>query len=473
MTDVPSPNIGPPFKRTQIRLHNPFRRLLRAFKASLRTEKQLRDFVQGTMSLFWQRQSMYVSAGLLAGYYYDVRMAILCVMLCQVTEMVDVFISVRLLRWDRIPKRKLQDYHLLLLVSSVASAFAVAFFAFSIARMEGPTIHFAPMFFLFAAGLFAAVNNHQLPFVLYARILIYGFVFLSIPILDLVATQAPFHSELWMQFLTILFVLYFVIDCSRIFLQMYQRNLDQLEDLRAERDRAHAALEVKSQFVSTVSHELRTPLTSIQGTLDMLQSGVFDDQAERRTKLVKLAHKNSKRLTDLINDILDVQKLESGQMGFDMKPLRYLDCLKDSIIAVSGMADSKQVDLVAGTLDADLYIEGDHSRLVQVITNVLSNAVKFSDGAERVEISLMTHGDQARLSIRDFGIGIPDNAHATVFGRFNQIDSSDHRRFEGTGLGMNISHDIIKAHDGQLHYESVLGEGTDFYIDIPLSSTID
>lgn len=469
MADIPSDNIGPPFKRS-IRLGaNPLTGLARRFRASLRSEKQLRDFVQGTMSLFWQRQSMYISAGLLAGYYYDLHMAILCVMLCQVTEMVDVFISVRLLRWKKIPRSKLQEYHLLLLVSSMASACAVAYFAFCIARMEGATIHFAPMFFLFAAGLFAAVNNHQLPFVLYARILIYGFVFLSIPILDLVATQAPFHSELWMQFLTILFVLYFVVDCSRIFLQMYQRNLDQLEDLRAERDRAHIALEVKSQFVSTVSHELRTPLTSIQGTLDMLQSGVFDAHVERRTKMVQLAHKNSKRLTNLINDILDVQKLESGQMGFDMQQLRYVDCLKDAIIAVSGMADSKGVDLVAGKLDADLMIEADQTRIVQVITNVLSNAVKFSDGADRVEISLTEFEGHARLSIRDFGIGIPENAQDTVFGRFNQIDNSDHRKFEGTGLGMNISHDIVKAHDGRLHYDSVIGQGTLFHVDLPLA----
>lgn len=469
MTDLPQHNIGQPFKRSALLRMNPLHQLARRFHGSLRTEKQLRDFVQGTMSLFWQRQSMYISAGLLAGYYYDVRMAILCVMLCQVTEMVDVFISVRLMRWSKIPRKKLQDFHLLLLVSSTASAFAVAFFAFSIARMEGAVIHFAPMFFLFAAGLFAAVNNHQLPFVLYARILIYGLVFLSIPILDLIATGAPFHSELWMQFLTILFVLYFVVDCSRIFLQMYQRNLDQLDDLRAERDRAHAALEVKSQFVSTVSHELRTPLTSILGTLDLLQSGVYDDHPDRQAKMVHLAHKNAKRLTDLINDILDVQKLESGQMGFDMHTLSYADCLKDAIIGVSGMADSKGVDLVPGVLDETLMVHADPSRIVQVITNVLSNAVKFSDGADRVEISLVADGQMARLSVQDFGIGIPENEQQTVFGRFNQIDSSDHRKFEGTGLGMNISYEIIEAHDGKLHYESQIGQGTRFHIDLPLA----
>lgn len=449
-------------------LHAFLIRLYRLLFFGIRSEKQLKDFVRGTIALFWQRQFMYISAGLLAGYYYDPFVALTCVALCQLTELVDVFISIRLLRWNRIPRRKMQEFHFLLLFSSTLSAIAVAYFSASIARMEGASIHFAPMFFLFAAGLFAAVNNHQLPLVLYVRLVIYGAVFLSIPIRDLLEVRPSFDHELWMQFLTIVFVLYFVVDCSRIFLKMYQKNLEQLEDLRSERDRAQAAYEVKSQFVSTVSHELRTPLTSILGTLDMLKSGAFDEEAERRTKLVKLAHRNSKRLSSLINDILDVQKLESGQMGFNFQPIRYSDCLADAVNSVSGMADKRNIRIKLGKLDHAITVRADQNRIVQVVTNVLSNAVKFSDDADKVDVELITVGSTARLIVRDYGIGIPENAQDTVFGRFLQVDGSDNRQFEGSGLGMSISHDIMQAHKGKVHYSSEYGIGTSFYIELPL-----
>lgn len=445
-----------------------FSTLRRTLLYGVRTEKQLKDFVRGTIALFWQRQFMYISAGLLAGYYYDPTTAILCVLLCEASEVIDVVLSIRVMRWNGKSRRKLQELHLLLLLSSIISAISVAYFAWSIAKMEGAAIHFAPMFFLFAAGLFAAVNNHQLPMVLYARLIIYGGVFLYIPIRDLREVRPSFDSELWMQFLTITFVLYFVVDVSRIFLKLYQQNLDQLDDLRAERDRAQSAYEVKSQFVSTVSHELRTPLTSILGTLDMLQTGVFEDQPERRQKFVKLAHSNSKRLSSLINDILDVQKLESGQVSFDFKPCKLSDCLEDAVNSVSGMADSKSVTLNIGTIAGDLTVNADHSRIVQVITNVLSNAIKFSDGAKQVDVQLASKANHACLEIRDYGIGIPENAQNTVFGRFHQVDSTDHRRFEGSGLGMNISRDIVTAHEGLLHYDSKIGEGTTFYVELPL-----
>lgn len=443
--------------------------LYRMFFFGVRSEKQLRDYVHGTIGLFWQRQFMYLSAGLLAGYYYEPKMALLCVMICEASEMVDVFISIRLLREHRMSRGRMQRYHMLLLLSSIMSACAVAFFSAAIARMEGASIHFAPMFFLFAAGLFAAVNNHQLPLVLYARLVLYGAVFLAIPIRDLLEVRPSLESELWMQFLTLVFVLYFVVDVSRYFLKLYQRNLDQLDDLRSERDRARAALEVKSQFVSTVSHELRTPLTSILGTFDMLQSGLFDEQKGRREKLLKLAHSNSKRLSSLINDILDVQKLESGQMTFDFRAIKLANCVSDSLNSVSGMADNRNVEILIRDMDPSVYVHADHNRIVQVITNVLSNAVKFSDGADHIDIHMTVKKNCARIHIQDYGIGIPDDSHHSVFGRFNQIDSSDHRRFKGTGLGMSISHDIMEAHGGKLHYDSEIGKGTTFYIDVPLA----
>lgn len=277
------------------------------------------------------------------------------------------------------------------------------------------------------------------------------------------------QSELWMQFATIVFVLFFVVDCSMIFLRLYRKGLDQLDELRLERDKARAAYEVKSQFVSTVSHELRTPLTSILGALGLMTSDIFTEAPERAEKVLNIAYKNSKRLSNLIDDLLDLQKLESGHMTYGFNPIDLSETIGEAIESIGGFAETSGIQIKADIVEESVVVMADHDRVLQVLANLLSNAVKFSNGADRVEIQLSKDHTNARISVRDFGIGIPEHSRNLVFGKFRQVDSSGHRKHRGTGLGMSITEQIMIAHGGKVDYASTLGEGTVFYLEFPLN----
>ncbi|PWE31424.1 sensor histidine kinase [Maritimibacter sp. 55A14] len=433
-----------------------------------RLERQLKDFVQGSRSLFWTRQGMYIGAGLLTAFYYDPFLAIFCVALCQLTEFLDNLVSAHVISWHGGSYRQARKFQSHLTMTSTLSAIAVALFAILVSHLEGPGSHFTPLFFLFAAGLFAAMNNHQLPKVLLARLVVYGFVFLYIPVRDLLVVRPPLDSELWLQFATVLFVLSFIVYCSMIFLKLYREGLDNLDEIRLERDRARAAYEVKSQFVSVVSHELRTPLHSILGSLSMLSNGTFDNAPDRAAKVMTIAYKNSKRLSNLINDLLDLQKIESGQMEYDFSPTRLDAVLVEAVESLGGFAAQSGIKLKVRELGDDLVALIDQDRIQQVLTNLLSNAVKFSKPDGKVEVSMARGAGKAHIRVRDYGIGIPDGFREKVFEKFAQIDSSDDRSYEGSGLGLSIAEQIVAAHGGTLDYESELGKGTTFTLSLPL-----
>lgn len=434
-----------------------------------RLEKQLKDFAGGGLALFWQRQGIYLGAALLSGFYFNPWVALICFAICQFTEMLDTYFSLQVVRWKGARLREARRYLRLMLLSSTLSSLAVGLFALLVAQMEGPYGHFTSLFFLFAAGLFAAVNNHQLPQVLLVRLFIYGAVFLYIPLIDLWILRPSLDSKLWLQFATVVFVLFFVLECSMIFLRLYRSALDQLEELRLERDKAREAYELKSQFVSTVSHELRTPLTSIIGSLGLLrQPGVVEDPV-RSAKILDIGHKNSQRLSALINDLLDLQKLEAGQMSYHLGPVSLEEVIQDAVDAMEPYADDFDITLSILPNADEVIIHADNDRMHQVIDNLLSNAIKFSPKGQRVEIGFACHDDVGLLTVRDFGIGIPDDSRDIVFGQFRQIDSSDHRSFDGTGLGLSITEQIVTAMGGRIDYESTLGEGTIFTVEIPLN----
>ncbi|WP_420478894.1 CHASE3 domain-containing protein [Brevundimonas sp. FT23028] len=225
--------------------------------------------------------------------------------------------------------------------------------------------------------------------------------------------------------------------------------------------------EMKQQFVSTVSHELRTPLTSIAGSLGLLAGGAAGAIPDKAGRLISIAHSNSQRLVRLINDILDIEKLESGQMTVDMASLDLRDIALRSIDNVQGLADdmSVAVDLDDG---AAAPVRGDADRLIQVVVNLLSNAVKFSPAGSAVRVSVQPETRIARLSVSDDGPGIPDEFRARIFSKFAQADSSDTRAKGGTGLGLAIAREIAERHGGRLWFESAPGEGATFHLDLPL-----
>ncbi|WP_204112406.1 sensor histidine kinase [Shimia biformata] len=436
-----------------------------------RLEKQIKDFAGGGLALFWQRQGIYFGAALLCAFFYSPDIALFCFALCQGTEMLDTFVSMRAFRWNGGSARKARMFHRQLLATSTLSSIAVGSFTLMVANLEGPAEHFTSLFFLFAAGLFAAVNNHQLPSVLGVRLVIYGAVFLFIPLRDIWVEQPPIRSAMWVHFLTVLFVLYFVLECSMIFLRLYRNGIEQYEELRIERDRAKEVYELKSQFVSVVSHELRTPLTSIIGALGLMKSMDTTANPEGYQKILGIADKNSKRLSNLINDLLDLQKLESEQMNYNFVSLDPAEVVEDSVDAIASFSqkENKDVKVVTGRMDRGHLVRGDYDRMLQVFDNLLSNAVKFSSDGSSVTVEVCNIGDAIRISVTDTGIGIPEGSKDKIFAKFSQIDSTDHRAHEGTGLGLNIVQQIVHAHAAEIDYESELGKGTTFFVTMPLA----
>ena len=225
---------------------------------------------------------------------------------------------------------------------------------------------------------------------------------------------------------------------------------------------------LKDEFVSTVNHELRTPLTSIAGSLGLLEGGAAGELPANAARLIAIAHANCQRLIRLINDMLDVEKIESGKMRFDMAPIALSDVIRRSMDSVVGLAGQFGVRLDAFVEKDEISVRGDGDRLVQVITNLLSNALKFSRPSGTVRVSVARVGRLARLSVRDDGPGIPDEFRARIFTKFAQADSSDARRRGGTGLGLVIAKEIVDRHGGRLWFESEVGRGACFFVDLPL-----
>jgi PAS domain S-box-containing protein len=224
---------------------------------------------------------------------------------------------------------------------------------------------------------------------------------------------------------------------------------------------------LKDEFVSTVSHELRTPLTSIAGSLGLLAGGM-GDLPEGPARLISIAHANCQRLIRLINDMLDVEKIESGKMKFDMAPMTMSEAATRSIDSVRGYADQLGVEVLFMDVDGDMTVRGDGDRLVQVGANLISNALKFSKAGGRVEVSVHRRGRLARMTVADHGPGIPDEFRARIFTKFAQADSSDTRQKGGTGLGLVIAKEIVDLHGGRLWFESELGHGAQFHVDLPV-----
>ncbi|WP_122464517.1 CHASE3 domain-containing protein [Brevundimonas lutea] len=230
--------------------------------------------------------------------------------------------------------------------------------------------------------------------------------------------------------------------------------------------------EMKEQFVSTVSHELRTPLTSIAGSLGLLAGGAAGALPDKAQRLIGIAHANSQRLVRLINDILDVEKIESGKLLLEMSPLDLRAIAERSLESAAGYAEERSVSLVLRDGPA-APVRGDADRLIQVVVNLLSNAAKFSPAGGEVVVCVDPQTRIARLSVIDQGPGIPDEFRSRIFGKFAQADASDTRAKGGTGLGLAISREIAERHGGRLWFESTPGEGATFHLDLPLVAEVE
>ncbi|MBE9228452.1 PAS domain S-box protein [Phormidium sp. LEGE 05292] len=231
---------------------------------------------------------------------------------------------------------------------------------------------------------------------------------------------------------------------------------------------------MKGEFVSIVSHELRTPLTSMQAALSLLSENIVDPASETGKSVIQIAAEGVEHLVRLVNDILDLERLESGKIRLEKSCCNPAQIVKSAIDQMQEMANQSGIKLSTTIESCPIYADGD--RLLQVLINLLSNAIKFSANNSTVSLKIeiiqnsqdTLSSPELQFSIKDQGRGIPADKLETIFERFHQIDASDSREKGGTGLGLAICRSIVQQHGGKIWVESVLGEGSTFYLTLPI-----
>ncbi|MGD0630144.1 MAG: ATP-binding protein [Terracidiphilus sp.] len=222
---------------------------------------------------------------------------------------------------------------------------------------------------------------------------------------------------------------------------------------------------LKDEFISTVSHELRTPLTAIRGALGLLSHGTLVELNEKAANLLRIAHSNSERLLRLINDILDLERMQSGRERLVFRKVQLAQIVRQAMDCIAPVADAAGVRLIQDTTQVEIAADSD--RLIQVLTNLLSNAVKFSPRNSTVSILMRPDLNGVTLSVVDPGRGIPADKLETIFGRFQQVDASDARQKGGTGLGLAICRTIVHQHSGRIWAERNPVRGSSFRVFLP------
>lgn len=227
---------------------------------------------------------------------------------------------------------------------------------------------------------------------------------------------------------------------------------------------------LKQEFIAMISHDLRTPLTSIGGTLTLIQEGIYGDISEGGAKRVIDAQRNVERLINLVSDLLDIEKLEAGQLTMELAPCEVAEIIDSSVSSVKSYAEQKGVVLHVETTEATIPADGD--RLVQVLVNLISNAVKFSPVGGNVYVSSASDNGEVSLFVKDEGRGIPKEFHESIFERFQQVAVSDGKRSMGSGLGLAICKAIVESHNGHIGVDSDGATGSTFWIRLPASPSL-
>lgn len=240
--------------------------------------------------------------------------------------------------------------------------------------------------------------------------------------------------------------------------------------MREAKDAAEAANVAKSRFLSTVSHELRTPITSIRAALGLISSGTLGDLSDQAADLIKIGEQNCERLGDLVDDILDLDRIQSGRLQLNLEMINTSDLISEAIDAHTAYCDRFGVTLrCVNSPEPTVQFQGDKARLLQVLGNLISNAAKFSSWGKEIRITAKKSDDRMEISVIDEGSGIPERFRERIFLAFTQADAGDNRRAGGTGLGLAITKHIVEYHQGEISFETEVGKGTTFKISLPLA----
>ncbi|WP_052402797.1 sensor histidine kinase [Methanococcoides methylutens] len=219
---------------------------------------------------------------------------------------------------------------------------------------------------------------------------------------------------------------------------------------------------IKSEFLANMSHELRTPLNSVIGFSQVLSDKRFGDLNKKQTKYISNILKSGRHLMTLINDILDISKIESGNMKYEPEIINLPEIIDEIVMLIDPMAKKKSIDLKSNIELEILEIYADRTKIKQIMYNLLSNAIKFTPKSGKVWVNSKIIGGKVQVSVSDTGIGIPENKQKTVFEAFKQVDSSFNRKYEGTGLGLALVKQYVEMHGGEVWVESEVGKGSTF-----------
>ncbi|BAU63319.1 two-component sensor histidine kinase [Stanieria sp. NIES-3757] len=227
---------------------------------------------------------------------------------------------------------------------------------------------------------------------------------------------------------------------------------------------------MKSEFVSVASHEMRTPLTSIYGVIRLLAAGRLGELSPTAQNMIEIAAKNTNRLTRLIDDVLDLERMESGREVIEKQICNVAELVQQAIETMTAMAKEYQITLSSQATNLQIWADSD--KILQTLTNLISNAIKFSPPHSQIVITVEQQANEVIFQVSDRGRGIPADKLESIFERFQQVDASDSREKGGTGLGLAICRHIVQQHGGKIWVESILGKGSTFYFTLPVNPTL-